>query len=142
MIRLMVIRIIRPTIVAALIFGLAAGCSSLQIRDPMKDFDDANRAYGRAITWSEYAVAAAFLKTEDQNQVDADIEHLNKFRVTAYEPRLLTVLVKDVRIRQIVKISYFRKDALVVKSASDDQLWEYDPEKRSWVLTTGFPKLN
>lgn len=142
MVRLMVIRIIHSTIVAALIFGLAAGCSFLQIRDPMQDFEDVNRAYGRAITWSEYGVAATFLKTEDQNKVAADIEHLNQFRVTAYEPRLLTVLEKDVRIRQIVKISYFRKDALVVKSASDDQLWEYDPEKRSWFLATGFPKLN
>lgn len=132
----------RPAIVVALIIGLAVGCSSLQIRDRMQDFEDANRAYGRAITWSEYVVAAAFLKTEDQNKVAADIEHLNNFRVTAYEPRLLTVLEKDVRIRQVVKISYFRKDALVVKSALDDQVWEYDSEKSSWVLTTGFPKLN
>ena len=133
---------IRPMLMFALVISLAAGCSSLRIRDPMQDFEDANRAYGRAIVWSEYIVAATFLKTEDQNQVAADIEHLNQFRVTAYEPRLLTVLEKDVRIRQVVKISYFRKDVLVVKSASDDQVWEYDPEKRSWVLTTGFPQLN
>ena len=133
---------IRPMLMFALVISLAAGCSFLQIRDPMQDFEDANRAYGRAIVWSEYIVAATFLKTEDQNQVAADIEHLNQFRVTAYEPRLLTVLEKDVRIRQVVKISYFRKDVLVVKSASDDQVWEYDPEKRSWVLTTGFPQLN
>ena len=133
-----------PRIVVVLVIGLMVGCSSLQLRDPMKDFDDTNRAYRQAISWSEYVVAATFLKSGDQEQekVAADIEHLNNFRVTAYEPRLLTVVEKDVRIRQVVKISYFRKDDLVVKSASDDQLWEYDPEKRSWLLTTGFPKFN
>jgi len=133
---------IRPTIVVVLVIGMMVGCSSLRIGDPMNDFEDANRAYGQAISWSEYVVAATFLKSDDQNKVAADIEHLNKFRVTAYEPRLLTVIEKDVRIRQVVKISYFRNDDLIVKSISDVQLWEYDPEKRSWLLRTGFPKLN
>ena len=132
----------RPAIVLALVIVLAVGCSTLQIGDRMQDFEEANRAYGRAITWSEYVVAAAFLETENQNEVAAGIEHMSKFRVTAYEPRLVTVLEKDVRIRQVVKISYFRKDTLVVKSALDDQLWEYNPEKSGWVLVTGFPKLN
>jgi hypothetical protein len=133
---------LRPTIVVVLVIGLMAGCSSLRIRDPMKGFEDANRAYRQAISWSEYDVAATFLKSDDQDKLAADIGHLEKFRVTAYELRLLTVLEKDNRVRQIVKISYFKKDNLVVKSVADDQLWEYDPEKRSWLLTTGFPKFN
>jgi len=134
---------IRSTIVTVLaIVLMTAGCSSLRLRDPMKDFEDTNRAYGRAISWSEYVVAAAFLKSDDQDNAAAEIERLSNYKVTAYEPRLLKVLEEDVRIRQIVKISYFRKDNLVVKAALDDQLWEYDTEKSSWVLTTGFPKLD
>jgi hypothetical protein len=132
---------IRSIFAAVLAIVLMVGCSSMRILDPMRQFEDANRAYGRAITWSEYIVAATFLKSDDQNKVAADIGHMDKFRVTAYEPRLITVLEKDARIRQVVKISYFRKDNLVVKSVSDDQLWEFDPEKSSWLITTGFPKL-
>jgi hypothetical protein len=133
----------RSTIVAVLAICLmAAGCSSLRLRDPMENFEDANRAYGRAISWAEYVVAAAFLKPDDQDNVAAQIERLSNFRMTAYEPRLLRVLEKDARIRQIVKISYFRKDTLVVKATLDDQLWEYDTEQSSWFLTTGFPKLD
>ena len=133
---------IRSTFFTVVAIGLmAAGCSSLKITDPMKDFEDASRAYGQAVTWSEYVVAAAFLKSNDQGEKAVAIEHMNKFRVTAYEPRFLKVLEEDARIRQIVKISYFRKDNLIVKTISDDQLWEYDPERDSWVLTTGFPKL-
>lgn len=132
---------IRPILMFALVISLAAGCSALKIGDRMQDFEAANRAYGQALTWSEYIVAAAFLNSGDQDKVAAEIEHLNKFRVTAYEPRLMTVLEKDVRIRQVVKISYFRKDDLVVRYASDDQLWEYDPDKGSWLLTSGFPKF-
>jgi hypothetical protein len=136
------IRMLRPTLAVVMVIGLMAGCSSLRIGDPMKGFEDANRAYRQAISWAEYNVAATFLKSDDQDKLAVDIGHLEKFRVTAYEPRMLTVLEKDTRVRQIVKISYFRKDNLVVKSVADDQLWEYDPEKRSWLLTTGFPKFN
>ena len=108
----------------------------------MQDFEDADRAYRRALIWSEYTVAAAFLQSDDPAKVEAETERLNNFKVTNYEPRLIKVLKTDVRIRQVVKISYFRKDSLVVKTISDDQLWEYDPKKRSWLLTTGFPKFN
>ena len=133
---------LRPTIVVVLVIGLMAGCSSLRIRDPMKGFEDANRAYRQAISWSEYDVAATFLKSDDQDKLAADIGHLEKFRVTAYELRLLTVLEKDNRVRQIVKISYFKKDNLVVKSVADDQLWEYDPEIRSLGLPGGLKSMN
>ena len=132
---------IRPMLMFALVISLAAGCSTLKIGDRMQDFEEVNRAYRQAISWSEYVVAATFIKSDDQGKVAADIEHLSRFRVTAYDPRFLKVLEKDARIRQIVKISYFRKDNLIVKTVSDDQLWEYDAEKGSWVLATGFPKL-
>ncbi len=131
----------RTTIVIALLIGLIIGCSSLKIRDPMKAFDEANRAYRQAIIWSESVVAATFLKSDDEGIVAAQIEHLDKFRVTAYEPRTMTVVEEDVRVRQVVKISYFKKDEMVVISIADDQIWEYDPEKHSWLLLTGFPKL-
>ena len=133
--------IIRPALVVAMAIGLIAGCSTLNLRDRMQDFEDTSRAYGRAIAWSEYDVAAAFLKTGDQDQSASEIDYLNQFKVTDYEPRLGSVLEKDVRIRQVVSISYFRKDNLVVRTISDDQLWEYDANKKSWVLTTGFPKF-
>ena len=131
----------RTLVVAALLIGLIIGCSSLKIRGPMKAFDEANRAYRQAVSWSEYVVAATFLKNEDEQKVEAQIEYLNKYKVTAYELRTLTVVEEDVRIRQVVKISYFKKDDLVVKSMADDQLWEYDPELRTWQLLTGLPKF-
>ena len=131
----------RTLVVAALLIGLIIGCSSLKIKGPMQAFDEANRAYRQAVSWSEYVVAATFLENKDERKVEAQIEHLTKFRVTAYELRTLTVVEADVRIRQVVKISYFKKDDLVVKSMADDQLWEYDPELRTWQLLTGLPKL-
>jgi hypothetical protein len=131
----------RSIVVAVLVMGLIIGCSSLKIKDPLRAFDQANRAYRQAVSWSEYDVAATFLKKEDEEKVEKQIEYLNKFKVTAYELRTLTVVEEDVRVRQVVKISYFKKDDLVVKSMADDQLWEYDPELSSWQLLTGFPKF-
>jgi hypothetical protein len=131
----------RKIVVVALLIGFIIGCSSLKIRDPLKAFDKANRAYRHAVSWSEYVVAATFLKDDDKEKVEEQIEHLNKFKVTAYEIRTLTVVEEDVRVRQVVKISYFKNDDLVVKSMADDQLWEYDPELHTWQLLTGLPKF-
>jgi len=131
----------RTLIVAVLLMGLVMGCSTLKINDPMKAFDEANRAYRQAVSWSEYVVAATFLKKEAGVKVAEQIEHLNQFKVTAYELRTLTVVEADVRVRQVVKISYFKNDDLVVKSMADDQLWEFDPQLGAWQLLTGLPNL-
>ncbi|CAB1060800.1 hypothetical protein D1BOALGB6SA_5567 [Olavius sp. associated proteobacterium Delta 1] len=131
----------RNTLAIILLIGFIIGCSSLKIKDPLNAFDKANRAYRQAVSWSEYVVAATFLKNEDEQKVTEQIEHLNQYKVTAYEPRTLTVVEENVRVRQVVKISYFKKDDLVVNSMADDQLWEYDPELHTWHLLTGLPKL-
>ena len=131
----------RTAIVTAILIGLVFGCSAIKLKDPMMAFEKANRAYRNAISWSEYVVAATFLKDADEKNMAEQIEHLNKFRVTAYEPRMVDVVEEDVRIRQVVKISYFKKDRLVVKSIADNQMWEYDPENNTWLLLTGFPQL-
>jgi len=132
----------RRIIVIVLLIGLVIGCDSVKkFRDPMKAFDDANRAYRQAISWSEFVVAATFLKKEDEEKKEEQIEHLNQFKVTAYELRNLTMIEEDVRIRQVVKISYFKRDNLVVKTIADDQLWEYDPEQHTWHILSGLPKF-
>ena len=131
----------RSIVVAVLLMGLVYGCSSLKIIDPLRAFDQTNRAYRQAISWSEYEVAATFLKKEDEEKVEKQIEHLSQFKVTAYELRTMTVVEADVRLRQVVKISYFKKDDMVVKTMADDQLWEYDPESSAWQLVSGLPKF-
>jgi hypothetical protein len=129
-------------VVVVLLIGLVIGCSPKNIlKNPMKLFDDANRAYRHAISWSEFDVAATFLKNVAEEKKEEQIEHLNLFKVTAYEIRNLTVIEEDVRIRQVVKISYFRRDNLVVKSIADDQLWEYEPKLHTWHILSGLPKL-
>jgi len=131
----------RASIIAVILISGLVGCSSLKFNDPLKAFNETNHGYRQAISWSEFMVAATFLKNENEAQVEAQIEHLNNFKVTAYELRTMTVLEENARVRQVVKISYFKKDDLVVKSMADDQLWEYDPTLRTWQLTTGLPKL-
>ena len=131
----------RKLVVVVLLIGVIIGCSSLKIRDPLKAFDKANRAYRNAVSWSEYEVAATFLKNEEEEKVEKLVEQLNQFKVTAYEPRTMTVVEEDVRVRQVVKISYFKKDEMVIKTMADDQLLEYDPELHTWHLTTGLPKF-
>ena len=132
----------RRLIVIVLLIGMVLGCDSVKkFRDPMLAFDDATRAYRQAVSWAEFVVAATFLKNEDEEKKEEQIEHLDQFKVTAYEPRAITVIEEDVRIRQVVKISYFKRDNLVVKTIADDQLWEYDSEMHTWHILSGLPKF-
>jgi hypothetical protein len=131
----------KRTIIIAVSVGILCACSTLKLKDPMKAFNEANRAYSHAISWSEYVVAATFLKNREDANVDSQIEQLSKFKVTEYKPRTFAVIEEDVRVRQVVKISYFKVDNLVVKSIADDQLWEYDPDKGTWLIVTGLPRF-
>ena len=131
----------KRTIILAVSIGILCACSALKINDPMQAFNEANRAYRHAISWSEFVVAVTFLKDDMKEKAEARIEQLSKFKVTAYEPRTFSVVEEGVRVRQVVKISYFKVDNLVVKSIADDQLWEYDPEKSTWLIVTGLPRL-
>ncbi len=124
-----------------LLIGMLGACSTLKIKDPMEEFYEANKVYSRAIRWSEYVVAATFLKDETEAEKTSQIDHLSNFQITEYEPRTISVVEEDIRVRQVVKISYFRKDNLVVKFIADDQLWEYDPGKNIWLIVTGLPQL-
>ncbi len=128
-------------IMIALLIGMLWACSTLQIKDPMVVFSETNQAYSHAIRWSEYVVAATFLKDETDAEKTSQIDHLSNFQITDYEPRTISVVQEDIRVRQVVKISYFKKDNLVVKSIADEQLWEYDPEKNTWLIVTGLPQL-
>jgi hypothetical protein len=116
-------------------------CSSLSDIQRMDAFDETAKNYRRALEWSDFDLAASFLSPADEAALAAAIERMKAFQITAYDVKKLRVIDEHRRIEQVVDLSYFKKDSMVVLKARDTQLWEYDPEQDRWQLTSGFPQL-
>jgi hypothetical protein len=60
-------------------------------------------------------------------------------RVTDYAIRKTAVSENQNQIVQIVEVSYYRNDQMVVKSIRVKELWEWEPEAQKWELSSGLP---
>jgi hypothetical protein len=120
---------------------LVMGCASFSDMQRMDAFDETVKEYSRALEWSDFDLASSFMRTDDEDALAASLENLKTIQITGYEVKKFRVLEEQRRIEQVVDLSYFKRDAMVVMRTRDVQLWEYDQEQDRWQLTTGFPEF-
>ncbi len=120
---------------------LLVGCAKIEDMKKMDRFDVTTRAYTHSIRWSEFEDAVLFLKSteDDSNSPDSDL--LKMIRVTDYTIKKTAVSENQSKVVQIVDISYYRNDRMIVKTIREKELWEWDVEKKDWQLSTGLPKF-
>ena len=115
------------------------GCSSLQEKWRLVQFEDVSSAYEHAIRWGHYDVAKGFGKKQDTDHQPWHADKLDKIRVTSYELLSSRPSVDMVRVHQAVKIRYYKADQMIEKTVIDDQMWEYDDTEKTWYLRSGLP---
>ena len=120
---------------------LLVGCAKIQDMKKMDRFDVTTRAYTHSIRWSEFEDAAMFLKSTEDDSNSPDPEFLKLIRVTDYSIKKTAVSEDQTQVFQIVDISYYRNDRMIVKTIREKELWEWDVEKKDWQLSTGLPKF-
>jgi hypothetical protein len=118
---------------------LIVGCTSLQGKSRLAQFEDISSVYGHSIRWGDYDVAKSFRKKQETDYEAWNIDKLNKIRVTSYELLNRNSSEDRLRVHQAVKIRYFSADQMIEKTLIDRQLWEYDDTERSWYLQSGLP---
>jgi len=118
---------------------LLVGCATYSEMRQMDKFEETAEAYKRAISWSEFDVASSFIKTKEGEEDSLDLEPLQAFKVASYDLKKAFPSADKTKVVQIVEISYFRIQTLVLKRLSDRQVWEYDDEKGQWYLKSGLP---
>ena len=120
---------------------LLVGCAKIDDMKKMDRFEVTTRAYTHSIRWSEFEDAVLFLKSteDDSNSPDSDL--LKMIRVTDYTIKKTAVSENQSKVVQIVDISYYRNDRMIVKTIREKELWEWDVEKKDWELTSGLPKF-
>jgi len=118
-----------------------AGCTSLQGKYRLAQFENISSAYGQAIRWGDYDVANGFRKKQETDHEAWNVDKIDKIRVTSYE--LLNSNPSEdkniLRVHQAVKIRYFNADQMIEKTLIDKQLWEYDDTEKAWYLQSGLP---
>lgn len=124
----------------ACILGLfILGCATIKEFGKMDKFEETSSAYEHAIRWSDFDFAAAFLDPSEKKPDRLGQSIVKNVKVTDYRVRKTAVSQDESQVVQIVEISYYRTDNVVVNKIMDHQLWEWDPEKSQWYIKTGFP---
>ena len=120
---------------------ILVGCTKIEDMKKMDRFDVTTRAYTHSIRWSEFEDAALFLKPDEDESNLPDREFMKLIRVTDYTIKKTAVSEDQTKVFQIVDISYYRNDRMVVKTIREKELWEWNEEKKEWELSSGLPKF-
>ena len=118
---------------------LAAGCGGLFGMVQMEKFEWTSRAYRKAIRWSDFEAASAFIKVEGSENKSPDFNKLKRVKVASYEVKEIVPLKDKRQVHQIVEITYYKTNDNVLRTIREDQLWEYDQEEKSWFIQSGLP---
>lgn len=117
----------------------AIGCATIADHRRLKKFEETSRAYGNSIRWADYDTARVFLKESGTVTTSADVERLQRIRVTGYQVKQYLTSADKKEVIQIVQINYFRVDNPVLRTVEDRQTWQYDRAAANWYLISGLP---
>jgi hypothetical protein len=118
---------------------LLVGCAKINDLTKLDAFDTTSQAYSHAIRWSEFDEAAIFIKSSDDKSLSPAPEVLKMIRVTDYAIRKTAVSEDQTKVFQVVEVSYYRNDRMVVKTIREKELWEWNSEAQKWELSSGLP---
>ncbi len=118
---------------------LMVGCAEINEFTKLDNFDATSRAYSHAIRWSDFNEAEIYMKASANKSDSPDPELVKLIRVTDYVIKKTAVSEDQNQVIQIVEVTYYRNDRMVVKSIPDKELWEWDEKAQKWELTSGLP---
>ena len=118
---------------------LISGCGTLAQQRKMEQLNQTTRAYEQAIRWSEFDYAMIFLQPSEREANPPDESFYKRIKVTDYKIKKTAFTDDETQAIQIVEISYYKTDNMIVKSFSDHQLWQWDTTDKRWYLKSGLP---
>jgi hypothetical protein len=124
----------------ALVLGglLLGGCASTFEFRREEIFEDSAKRYGRLIRWSDFEAAQAYLAPAESGGKVALPKNVH---VAEYEVKQMAYESGRHKVVQIVEISYYQANDPRLRKLQDQQLWEFDSAKGSWLLKSGLPNF-
>ena len=125
---------------AYLIIGfICASCASNQVENSRSE---AFKQYETIIRWSQWDAAVNFIAPDylEQHPISRlDMDRLRLFKVTNYTLRSTNISDDGLSATQTVEIKLFNTRQAIERSVIDQQVWEYNPESKRWLLHSGLP---
>lgn len=112
-------------------------CASFSERGKLDSFEQTSKHYRLAMLMSAFE-RAKYLSASD---FPKDPAELNNFHVVSYHLKNIKFSNDKSKAHQTVEIEYYRVDSMRQKVIRDKQEWNYKPESKKWVLTSGLPQF-
>ncbi len=131
----------RNLILLLLSLFLLAGCGSVELKGQANILESTLRGFGNTLRWGDVNEAYTFLKpgTAAASTPQADLSGIQVTEYRALQPPLET---GPLQVVAKVRIRYVRRESQVEKVIIDEQLWEFDEEKRVWYRTNPLPAFD
>lgn len=117
-----------------------AGCRTIEESKESQNRDMRLELYAKTVRWGALENLYGFLTPEESAKA-ALPDNLNDIRVTGYQVRVPPMMLEKHKLSQTVVIEYLFHDTQVLKTMSDNQIWEYDPELESWFRANPVPEF-
>ena len=124
-------------VILLLIALIAPGCASVDDSKKTITLDSALRQYERAIRWGEFEAADTLRR--ESTDASANTAHLKAVRVTAYDTLAKTETENRSKAQVDVEIRYYNEYTMKEVTITDHQQWEYDPDGKTWFITSPMP---
>lgn len=122
----------------ALLTVLMSACAYLETNSRLQQFDDLQRGYARAMTWSDLAVAYSATRAAE-NKVPANALSFQDIKITAYEPINQKVEDDGQTIRRTARIRFVFTSRMAEQQLLAQEEWRYSENHKRWILESGFP---
>lgn len=117
---------------------LLGGCASTFEFRREEIFEDSAKRYGRLIRWSDFEAAQAYLAPVESGPKVALPKNV---RVAEYEVKQMAYDPGRNKVVQVAEISYYQANDPRLRTLQDQQLWEFDSARGSWLLKSGLPNF-
>lgn len=118
---------------------LLSACTSVGDSKKAITLDQATRYYERAIRWVDFNAANSLRRLEGSADYTPSPETLKRIKVTSYETVRATAADDNSTMNIEVEIIYYNEDTMKLVTLTDNQVWKYDADIKSWYITTPLP---
>lgn len=118
---------------------LLSACAAVDKSKKSITLDQALRNYETAIRWAEFKAADSLRRLDGNSHYTPSAETLKRIRVTSYETGNMTALDDNTIVNIQVEIVYYNEGTMKLVTLTDNQVWKYDPDIKSWYITTPLP---
>lgn len=134
----------KPLATALIVLGCMlalSGCGTVKKDSQVNALQGATNAYDKTMRWGHlgYFENAMGYLHPDTNKSEEAKKIKEGLRITGFDDVSPPAIVGEGKATQVVMWEYLYDDRQVVKKVLDRQSWEWDPELKTWWLTSGLP---